>query len=242
MSEEDKTQEPSKSEEGAVQESESQEDKQSGESEEKKVSTDSVKPDRSVTTQKTAGAPPTKVAKKVAKKKGPTYEDLVDNALLNGLQEKFPKGVLSGQSFLDQVTYTVTLDVLYDVLLYLRDDTDADYDYLVDLTALDHLDNEERFCLVYHLYSHKKKSFIRVRCAVDESESAPSVVAVWKTADWMEREVYDLFGIKFMGHPDLKRILLPDDWHGYPLRKDYDIKLQDQAWIGKHLRITRTPE
>ena len=177
-----------------------------------------------------------------AKKKVPTYEDLVDDPLLKRLQERFSDDILSGQSFLDQATYTVSLGVLHDLLLLLRDDADSDYDYLVDLTALDYLGDEKRFCLVYHLYSHKRKSLIRVRCAVAEGESVPSVSSVWKTANWMEREVYDLFGIDFSGHPDLKRILLPDDWHGYPLRKDYDIKLQDQAWIREHLQIRKTPE
>ena len=169
-------------------------------------------------------------------------DDLVDDPLLESLQEKFSEGILSGQSFLDQATYTVSLGVLYDVLIHLRDDTGSDYDYLVDLTALDYLGDETRFCMVYHLYSHPKKSFIRVRCGVAEGESVPSVISVWRTADWMEREVYDLFGIDFSDHPNLKRILLPDDWHGHPLRKDYDIKLQDQVWIKEHLQIRKTPE
>ena len=177
-----------------------------------------------------------------AKKQVPTYEDLVDDPILKRLQERFPEDILSGQSFLDQATYTVSLGVLHDVLLLLRDDVDSDYDYLVDLTALDYLGDEKRFCLVYHLYSHKRKSLIRIRCSVEEGTSVPSASSVWKTANWMEREVYDLFGIDFSGHPDLKRILLPDDWHGYPLRKDYDIKLQDQAWIREHLQIRKTPE
>ena len=109
------------------------------------------------------------------------------------------------------------------------------------MTALDYLGDEQRFCLVYQLYSYKLGRLIRIKTRAAEGEVVPSVSSIWKTADWLEREVYDLFGIEFSGHPDLRRILLPDDWHGYPLRKDYDIKLQDQAWISSHLKIRKTP-
>jgi len=247
MSEEDQTQQAPEPEGEPAQEPESQgtqkETKPSKPSkpEDRKAPAPPVKPSPPVAAREKSDQPPAKAAKK-KKKKGPTYEDLVDDPLLESLQEKFSEGILSGQSFLDQATYTVSLGVLYDVLIHLRDDTDSDYDYLVDLTALDYLGDETRFCMVYHLYSHPKKSFIRVRCGVAGGESVPSVISVWRTADWMEREVYDLFGIDFSGHPNLKRILLPDDWHGHPLRKDYDIKLQDQVWIKEHLQIRKTPE
>ncbi len=191
-----------------------------------------------------AAAPekPAKPAPKAAKKKGLSYEDLEDDALLNRLKEKFSEGISSGQSFLNQPTYSVSVDCLYDVMIELKDSPDWDFDYLVDLTALDYLEDEKRFCMVYHLYSYKHGKLIRVKARISEEEVVPSVTSVWKTAGWMEREVYDLFGIEFSGHDNLKRILLPDDWHGHPLRKDYDIKLQDQAWIKKHLHIRKTPE
>ncbi len=234
MSEEDKTQQPPNSEES--------QGAQGNESGEKKPPAESAKEKKPAKPPAAAKEKAPKPPAKPAKKKVPTYEDLADDPLLKRLQERFSEDILSGQSFLDQETYTVSLGALYDVLLLLRDDADSDYDYLVDFTALDYLGDEKRFCLVYHLYSHRRKSFVRVRCALAEGGSVPSVCSVWKTADWMEREVYDLFGIDFSGHPDLKRILLPDDWHGYPLRKDYDIKLQDQAWIREHLQIRKTPE
>ena len=255
MSEEDKTQPPSKSGGEETQESDSpgaQQSGEAGESQEKKAKAPakSTKPTQSAKPAKPAQPSPPVAAKekpdkpptRPAKKKVPTYEDLVDDPLLESLQKKFSGGILSGQSFLGQATYTVSLEVLHDVLLHLRDDAGSDYDYLIDLTALDYLGDEKRFCVVYHLYSHQKKTLIRLRCAVVEGESVPSATNVWRTADWMEREVYDLFGIDFSGHPDLKRILLPDDWHGYPLRKDYDIKLQDQVWIKEHLQVRKTPE
>lgn len=172
-------------------------------------------------------------------KNGPAYEDLEQDSLFVKLKEDFPGAVVSAQVFLGQRIYTVRLDSLYDIMLYLRDNSEWNFDYLIDVTALDYLGDEKRFCMIYHLYSYKLGALIRVKARAGEDEAVPSMSSVWKAADWLEREVYDMFGIEFSGHPDLKRILLPDDWHGYPLRKDYDIKLQDQAWIRKHLHMRR---
>ena len=188
-----------------------------------------------------AKAKPTATGPAKKAKKGPAYEDLDDDPVFQKLREKFPAVVLSVQVFLEQVICTVSLDGLYELMVDLRDDPELDFNYLIDLTALDYLGDEERFCLVYQIYSYKLGRLIRVKARASEGEVVPSVSSVWKTADWLEREVYDLFGIEFSGHPDLRRILLPDDWHGYPLRKDYDIKLQDQAWIKSHLQIRKTP-
>jgi NADH-quinone oxidoreductase subunit C len=205
------------------------------------------KPKKPVTPAAGAGEPekdkPAKpVQPKRPVKKGPSYEELTNDPLLADLQQQFGSMVVSGQAFLDQPIYTVVLPGLLDILLYLRESPKWSFDYLVDLTALDYPGDPQRFCLVYHLYSHKINRLIRVKARVAEDETAPSVVGIWQTADWLERETYDMFGIEFAGHPDLRRILLPDDWLGYPLRKDYDIKLQDQAWIRKHLRIRKIPE
>lgn len=188
-----------------------------------------------------AKAKPTATGPARKAKKGPAYEDLGDDPVFQKLRKKFPAAVLSVQVFLEQVICTVSLDGLYELMVDLRDDPELDFNYLIDLTALDYLGDEERFCLVYQIYSYKLGRLIRVKARASEGEVVPSVSSVWKTADWLEREVYDLFGIEFSGHPDLRRILLPDDWHGYPLRKDYDIKLQDQAWIKSHLQIIKTP-
>ena len=185
--------------------------------------------------------PAKKPVKKPVKKKGLAYQDLENDALLEQLKERFGEAMISGQSFLDQATYTVSLDCLYDLMIFLRDSAEWEFDYLVDLTALDYLGDEKRFCMVYHLYSNQSQKLIRVKSRLEEDEVVPSVTSIWSTSGWMEREVYDLFGIEFSGHGNLKRILLPEDWHGHPLRKDYDIKLQDQAWIKKHLDIRKTP-
>jgi NADH-quinone oxidoreductase subunit C len=173
--------------------------------------------------------------------KGPTYEDLGDDPLLTELKKHFGDDKVSGQSFLKQRIYTVGLDVLYDVMLFLRDQAPSPFDYLNDLTALDYLGDEQRFCMVYQICAHTSNEIIRVKARLGADEVVPSMTAIWKTSNWMEREVYDMYGIEFSGHPDLKRILLPDDWLGFPLRKDYDIKLQDQTWIRNHLKIRKVP-
>lgn len=186
---------------------------------------------------------PSPIRKTVKKrKKGPVYEDLEGDSHLENIRGQFQEEILSGQSFLGQNIYTVSLSVLYDVMLFLRDRPDSRFDYLIDITALDYLGDQERFLMIYHLYSYATGKFLRVKSRVKEGDPVPSMTSIWKTADWLEREVYDMFGIPFSGHPDLKRILLPEDWHGFPLRKDYDIKLQDQSWIRDHLKIRKTPE
>ena len=104
------------------------------------------------------------------------------------------------------------------------------FNRLSDLTAIDYLDlgGDPRFAVVYHLMSRSNLARLRVRAQVPEDDpSIASVTGLFPSANWPEREVYDLFGITFVGHPDLKRILLPDDWDGYPLRKDYPIGAEE---------------
>ena len=121
------------------------------------------------------------------------------------------------------------------IALYARDD--EKFNLLSDLTAVDWPKREKRFEVVLQLYSFAKNERLRLKCAAGEREAVPSVTGVWPAANWMERECYDMFGIVFEGHPDLKRILLPDEWQGYPLRKDYDILQQDEAWVRENLGI-----
>jgi NADH-quinone oxidoreductase subunit C len=107
----------------------------------------------------------------------------------------------------------------------------------VDITALHYPQREEQFEVVWILYSFPRNERVRVKTSIKEGESAPSVVPLWSTANWLERECYDMFGVRFEGHPDLRRILLPDDWKGHPLRKDYGIIQQDQEWVQINLGI-----
>ncbi|MBI2178582.1 MAG: NADH-quinone oxidoreductase subunit C [Candidatus Tectomicrobia bacterium] len=124
----------------------------------------------------------------------------------------------------DEATLVVRLDALPQVGSLLRDHPSARFRLLSDLTAA-HFPAEERpFHVVYHLYSFDHNRRLRLKVKAHEGEQVPSVVSVWSGANWMEREVFDLFGVSFKGHPDLRRILLPEDWGSHPLRKDYPLE------------------
>ncbi len=139
--------------------------------------------------------------------------------------------------FRNQPSITVARENLIVVCEFLKSDEGGAYTFLTDETAVDYPKREKRFEIVYHLYSFKRNDRLRLKVMAGEGEKVPSVVDVWATANWLEREVYDMFGVVYEGHPDLKRILLPDEWTGYPLRKDYDILRQDDAWVQANLHI-----
>lgn len=113
---------------------------------------------------------------------------------------------------------------LLDVATYLRDAPDARFDLCSDVTATDWPPRAERFDVIYALYSTTLRHRVRLKVRVAEGEAVPSVTAVWPAANWLEREVFDLFGIRFDGHPDLRRILMPEEWQGHPQRKDYPLE------------------
>lgn len=117
----------------------------------------------------------------------------------------------------------VKKEAIVAVLKFMKTDPEFDYDFLSDLTATDE-EAEYRFELVYHLRSLSKKARIRIKVRVKENESVPTLISVWPGANWAEREVYDMFGVKFDGHPDLRRILMDLRWEGHPLRKDYPLR------------------
>ena len=118
----------------------------------------------------------------------------------------------------------MALSSLVDVANYLRDAPDAAFDYCSDVTATDWPPRSQRFDVIYCLYStqHRHRVRIKVRAAADEP--VPSVTGVWPAANWLEREVYDMFGVNFTGHPDRRRLLMPDEWQGHPQRKDYPLE------------------
>ncbi len=149
---------------------------------------------------------------------------MIQLASLDALKAAFPTVAIS--EFRNQTRAVVPQAEIYDSLEFLRDD--RGFDFLVDITCVDYLafrDAEHRFGLVYLLASIETNERLTVRCFLDEAKlTVPSVVPLWEGANWMEREVYDMFGIEFEGHPDLRRILLPDEFTAFPLRKDYPLQ------------------
>jgi NADH-quinone oxidoreductase subunit C len=117
----------------------------------------------------------------------------------------------------------VPKEALRSVVTLLRDDPDLDYKMLSDLFGVDYPAREKRFDVLYNLYSLSRNRRVFLRVRVGEHEPVPTICEIFPNANWAEREVYDLFGVPFEGHPDLRRILMPDDWDGYPLRKDYPL-------------------
>ena len=115
-------------------------------------------------------------------------------------------------------------DNLVEVMTWLRDDPEQRFDYLANLTAIDWTEREPRFDMVYNLYSISHRHRLTVKCGCADGEGVPTMCDVWRGADWIERETYDLYGIEFLGHPGLRRIFLSDDWEGFPLRKDYPLE------------------
>lgn len=143
------------------------------------------------------------------------------------LKEKYASSVLDVREFRGEVTVTVKKEDIVGICRFLKES--AAYNLLTDVTAVDYLGQEPRFKVVYNLYSIPNKDRLRVKAPVAENDpSIDSVCGVWSTANWLERETYDLFGIRFNNHPDLRRILMTDDWVGHPLRKDYPLQGPDR--------------
>ena len=114
---------------------------------------------------------------------------------------------------------------------------DCGFDMLTDMTALDHPGEEKRFEIIHILYSFSRNERVRIKSWVAEDRDYPSMVPIFPGADWLEREIFDMLGVRFAGHPNLKRILLPDDWTGFPLRKDTAITAMDNDWVARNLGI-----
>jgi NADH-quinone oxidoreductase subunit C len=148
-----------------------------------------------------------------------------DRPQLDTIREKLGSAVLDAHAFRGDDTILVRSEGLLETFRVLRDDTALAFDFLSDLTAVDYLGKKNpRFEVVYHLLSLGGHRRLRVKVSVPEdSPEVDSLTPLWRAADWMEREVWDMFGIRFRGHPDLRRILLYEEFRGYPLRKDYPV-------------------
>ncbi len=150
----------------------------------------------------------------------------------------FGEAILSAESFRGEWTVVVDKSHLVQAMTLLKDDPELAYQRLVDVSAVDYLERDDtrqrygdaRFMVVYHLYSHRPQvdpglQRLRVKTPVSEQDPVvPTVTTVWEAANWPEREVFDMFGIRFDGHPDPRRILMPDDFEAHPLQKDYPLK------------------
>ncbi len=146
------------------------------------------------------------------------------SSTLEGIKSRFSEDLVELHEQLGQDTATISKSALVPLARFLKEEPALQYDYLMDLTAVDYFKRKPRFEVVYHFLS--LKNLFRIRVKVPLSEPDPeldSLVSLWASADWYEREVYDMFGISFAGHPDLKRILMYPEFEGHPLRKDYPI-------------------
>lgn len=158
-----------------------------------------------------------------------------DSDLSRELKERFGDQISETSTYLGQNFVVCKPEATVPVIEYLK--LEADFDYLVDVTAVDWPKRAERFDVVYILYSFARNERVRVKTYIPDGYQPESVVRVHLTANWLEREVFDMFGIEFAGHPDMRRILMPEEWDGYPLRKDYGIIQQDQRWVQENLGI-----
>jgi NADH-quinone oxidoreductase subunit C len=146
-------------------------------------------------------------------------------AVLKKVKTKFKKTLLDSHDRLGNETVIIGADDLLELMDFLKSDTKMEFDMLVDLTAVDYDQRQPRFEVVYNLYSTSQLHRLRVRVPLEEqSTTAPTVSHIWRAALWAEREVWDMFGIRFDGHPDLRRILMYEEFEGHPLRKDYPLQ------------------
>lgn len=181
-----------------------------------------------------AGAPKAPVKKK---DEGPKPRDASDNALVKRLRERFDDAITGAFTFVGQLSVHVRADSILEVCRALRDDAETRFDYLSDLTCVHWPERDgEEFEVVYNLYSTSRNERVRLKAGAGDA-GIESVTGVWPSANWMEREAFDLFGVTFTNHPDLRRILLPQDWDGYPLRKDYPLEFMENEWTTRHLPV-----
>ena len=148
-----------------------------------------------------------------AKPEGPKPEPW-ESDLTARLRRSYGSGITEAITYLGQKYLVVDSSILYEILLLMRDD--ELFDYCVDITAVHYPKREAQFDIVYVLYSFHHNERVRVKTQIKDGDSLRTAVEIWPTANWLEREVFDMFGISFEGHPDLKRILLPDGWKGHP--------------------------
>jgi NADH-quinone oxidoreductase subunit C len=147
-----------------------------------------------------------------------------EDILVDRVRNAFRDDIIETTVFRGEVTHVVKTRLLTSLCAYLKTDLELRMNYLVDVLGVDYPDRSPRFEVVYHLYSTSKKHRLRLKVRLDEGETVQTVTSIWRSAGWPERETYDMFGIVFEGHENLRRIYLADDWEGFPLRKDYPLR------------------
>jgi NADH-quinone oxidoreductase subunit C len=184
-----------------------------------------------------AGAPATPAAAKPAAappKPAAPVPTPWDSPMISRLKGNYGSGI-EPLTYLGQNYMVVDRSLIPELLQVLRNE--EQFDYCVDITAVHYPKREKQFDVLWILYSFPRNERIRVKTQIADGQTLPSSVPIWATTNWLEREVFDMFGISFDGHPDMKRILLPDGWKGHPLRKDYGILQQDNEWVQINLGI-----
>jgi NADH-quinone oxidoreductase subunit C len=184
----------------------------------------------SLATDQAAPKPPVK-----KKDEGPKPTDAANHPLVKKLKAEFGDVVDDAVEFIGQLSVNVDAAHIVEICDFLKNDRETSFNYLSDLTCVHWPRTPAPFEMVYNLFSIESNE--RVRLKARTKGSVDSVTGVWPSANWLEREVFDLFGVHFNNHPDLRRLLLPPDWEGHPLRKDYPLEFIENAWTERHLPV-----
>lgn len=191
------------------------------------------KPDAGKPAEAAGGTPKPPVKKK---EEGPKPTDATNHPLVQKVRKQFGDAVVQATEFIRQLSIHIAPHNIVSVCDFLKRDAGTPFNYLTDVTCVHLPDRDDApFEMVYNLYSIKTGERVRLKAAVNETDGIESVTSVWPAANWMEREVFDLFGVKFRNHPDLRRILLPPEWEGHPLRKEYPLEFVENNWTDSHL-------
>jgi NADH-quinone oxidoreductase subunit C len=187
----------------------------------------------SLAEQPAAGAPKPPIKKKA---EGPKPTDAADHPLVKRLKAKFGEAIGEASEFIGQLSVTVNREHIVEICDFLKTDKETPFEYLSDLTCVHYPDRTDSpFEMIYNLFSISKNERVRLKAGTTAEDGIETVTGVWPAANWLEREVLDLFGVRFANHPDPRRLLLPADWEGYPLRKDYPLEFIENAWTERHL-------
>ena len=153
------------------------------------------------------------------------------------VEERFGKAVLDAQVYRGDLAIRIAPQALPEVATFLRDDAQLQYIFLESISGVDYWTRDPRFEVVYHFVSFANTHRLTIKVGVNEDQPVPSLARLWPTATYQEREVYDMFGVQFEGHPSLQRILMPEDWDGHPQRKDHPLVYEEVAFTFNHDQI-----